>query len=163
MKKAIILALILSMLCTCILPVFATEKNMLPDFLQEVSADSIKDIEYHEDGSITVVTLEIIAESRATNTKTAKKTKTVYSNSGAMFFSVTNTTTFTYTGSSSSCTSVSASKSVSDTSWTVTTSTIISGRTGHVYYSAKQYVSGNLFNTKTDYVSITCSSTGVIS
>jgi len=163
MKKAIIVALVFAMLCTCMLPVFATEKNVFPNFLQEIPADTIKDIEYHEDGRIAVTTLEILAESRATNTKTAKKTRTVYRSSGSVIFSVTNTSTFTYTGSSSSCTSVSASKSVSDSTWTVTTSTIISGRTGHVYYSGNQYMSGTLIDTETGYVSITCSSTGVIS
>ncbi|MBR3955403.1 MAG: hypothetical protein IKJ63_08030 [Clostridia bacterium] len=163
MNKIIITLLVFAMLCTFMLPVFATEKNVLPNFLQDIPADTIKDIEYHEDGSITVTTLEILAECRATNTKTGKKTRTHYNASGSVAFSVTNTSTFTYTGSSSSCTSVSASKSVSDTSWTVTTSTIISGRTGHVYYSAKQYHLGTLLNSTSDYVSITCSSTGVLS
>ncbi|MBR2413400.1 MAG: hypothetical protein IKB13_02765 [Clostridia bacterium] len=163
MKKTIVLTLIFAILCTFATPVFAIEKNDVPAFLQEIDMSCVTDIEYYEDGRVAVTTLEILAESRATNTKTGKKTRTVYDANGAIDFSVTNTSTFTYTGSSSSCTSVSASKSVPDSSWTVTTSTIISGRTGHVYYSAKQYVSGIVVNTKTDYVSITCSSTGVLS
>ncbi len=109
------------------------------------------------------VSIAFASESTAV-TQTALQenvTEIAYHEDGS--YAVTNTSTFSYTGSSSTCTSVSASKSITDSSWTVTTSTIKSGNTGRVHYSGKCYQSGVLVNTNSDYVSITCSSTGVLS
>ncbi len=157
--KKIVCFIIVLMLFTCSLPVFATEKNELPEFLQGI--ENVTEVEYHKDGSITVTTLEVLAETRAT--KTGKKTKNHYNPSGSLAFSVTNTSTFTYTGSSVTCSSVTASKSISDSSWTVTTGTMNSGNSSHVRYTGNQYQGSTLLNSTSGYVSLTCSSSGVIS
>lgn len=163
MKKTIILTLVIATLYTLVLPVFATEKNEVPAFLQGMDMSDVIDIEYLDDGSVVVTTLEILSESRATNTKTGKKTKTVYNANGSTAFSVTNTSTFTYTGSSATCTSVADSKNVVDNTWTVTTAISKSGNTGKVYYNGKRYVSGSLVDSVNSNVSISCSNTGVLS
>ncbi len=163
MNKTIALVLIFAILCTFATPVFATEKNEVPAFLQEMDMSDVTDIEYFADGSVAVTTFEILAESRGTNTKTGKKTTTVYDNNGSVGFTVTNTSTFSYTGSSATCTAVTASKSISDSSWTVTTSTSRSGRTGTVSFTGKLKSLGVTIRTVSDSITISCSNTGVLS
>ena len=157
MKNLIAALLIISVLCTCMIPVFATEKNVLPEFIQEIPKGTVTDVEYHKDGSVTVTTLEIVDQTRAT--KTGKKTKTAYNSNGTIAFSVTNTSTFSYTGSSAVCTAISASKSISDSSWSVATSNMRSDNTGIVRYTGTR----NNGSTNTGIVSVTCSPSGVIS
>lgn len=154
MKKTFIFILTLLMLFSCTFAASATE---------QVDSNVITEIEYFEDGSYTVTTLEIFEASRATNTKTGSKTKTHYDSSGSVNFSVTLTASFSYTGSSATCTSATASKSISNSAWTVTTSTSRSGRTGTVSYTGTQKALGVTIRTVTDSITISCSNTGVLS
>ncbi|MBQ6864315.1 MAG: hypothetical protein IJO14_08775 [Clostridia bacterium] len=163
MKKTIIVTLVLAVLCSFQTPVFATENTDTPVFLQELDMTDVTKIAYFSDGSVAVTTLKTIAQSRATNTKTGKKTTTVYDSNGSVSFTVTNTSTFSYTGSSATCTAISATKSISDSSWTVTTSTFRSGRTGTVNFTGQLKALGVTIKTVSDSISISCSNTGVLS
>ncbi len=155
MKKTFIFVLTLVMLFSCTFAASATE--------QEIDSDVITEIEYFEDGSYAVTTLEIFESARATNTKTGSKTKTHYDSNGSVNFSVTLTASFSYTGSSATCTSATASKSISDSAWTVTTSTSRSGRTGTANYTGTQKALGVTIRTVSDSITISCSNTGVLS
>ncbi len=155
MKKTFIFILTLVMLFSCTFAASATE--------QVFDSNIITEIEYFEDGSYAVTTLEIFESARATNTKTGKKTKTVYDSNGNVDFSVTLTASFSYTGSSATCTSATASKSISDSTWTVTTSASRSGRTGTASYTGVQKVLGVTFDTVDGSIIISCSNTGVLS
>lgn len=154
MKKTFIFVLTLVMLFSCVFAASAAE---------QVDSDVITEIEYFEDGSYAVTTLEIFESARATNTKTGSKTKTHYSSNGSVNFSVTLTASFSYTGSSATCTSATAAKSISDSAWTVTTSTSRSGRTGTANYTGTQKVLGVTFATVDGSITISCSNTGVLS
>lgn len=112
-------------------------------------------------------TIEIIEKNevtRATQTKTAKKTGTYKNASGKTLWSVTVTGTFTYTGTSSTCTKSSVSTSISDTTWKISSSS--SSKTENkasATATAKCYANGFLLATHTKTITLTCSKTGVLS
>lgn len=110
--------------------------------------------------------IEIIDESilsRATSTKTAKKTG-YYTNGSTTLWSVTVTGSFTYNGSSSTCTSSSVSTNTNDTRWKITSkSSSKSGNTAKASATAKCYINNLVVETKTKTVTLTCSATGQLS
>lgn len=109
--------------------------------------------------------IEVIdeASSRATSTKTAKKTG-YYANGSTILWSVTVTGTFTYNGSTSRCTNSSVTASSNDSRWKIVSkSSSKSGSTAKATATAKCYLNSLVIDTKTQTVSLTCSPTGKLS
>lgn len=109
--------------------------------------------------------IEVIDESssRATSTKTAKKTG-YYANGSTVLWSVTVTGTFTYNGSTSKCTSSSVSASSNDSRWRIISkSSSKSGSTAKATATAKYYLNNLVIDAKTKTVTLTCSASGKLS
>lgn len=124
--------------------------------------------EYFDDGSYIVTTITeepAVSFARATSTKTASKTATYKSSSGASLWSVTVTGTFSYTGSSATCTSSSVSANSYSSSWKINSkSASKSGATAKATAKAYQYDSnGKYITSATKTVSLTCSVNGKLS
>lgn len=77
------------------------------------------------------IKIEILEESltRATSTKTAKKTASVKNSSGQVLWSVSVIGTFTYNGTSSTCTKSTVEAVSNDKNWTITNKS--SSKTGN--------------------------------
>lgn len=109
--------------------------------------------------------IEVIDESssRATSTKTAKKTG-YFANGSTILWSVTVTGTFTYNGTTSKCTNSSVSASSNDSRWKIVSkSSSKSGSTAKATATAKYYLNNLVIETKTQSVSLTCSPSGKLS
>lgn len=116
MKKIFILTLALMM--------FATPANLATSAAKENNTISCSDntyIEYLEDGSYLVTTLDPIDEgiSAFATTVTRSKTFTHYSSSNEALCALRVTGTFSYNGSTATCTNVTYAKIVSDDAWSV--------------------------------------------
>lgn len=111
-------------------------------------------------------TIEIIEENmtRSTSTKTAKKTGTYKNSSGAVQWSVTVTGTFSYNGSTSSCTKSTVSTEITNTSWKVSSSSASkSGNKATAHATMKCYLLGNVIDTVSKTVTLTCDQNGNLS
>ena len=140
---------ILLSICICMSCLFLFEKN--------VNAQS-----YYYDEVIEVINTYQI--SKATKTTTGKKTAYIKNSSGTVLWSVTVEGTFTYTGSSSKCTNSTVSASSKDSRWKITSkSSSKSGSTAKATASAKYYFNGDVIETLTKTVTLTCSPKGVLS
>ena len=123
-------------------------------------------IEYFEDGSYMITTIEVEKNNiaRATSTVTGSKTVEMYSVSDVKMVTLKLTATFSYTGSSATCTNVSPTFTVHDSNYRVTKSTgTKSGNKGVGDFTVKHYVLGVPINTKNVTITITCSNTGTLS
>lgn len=157
MKKNIIISLIMTIavFISCFsMPVNAAEEDNI------VSTS----IEYFEDGSYLITTItEEISNTRAT-TKTGTKTSTYKNSDGEALWVYRVTGTYSYTGTSSTCTSVYDSYNIYDDYWKLSSKSCSkSGNTAYGNVTMKYIVSGNLLNTVSDSLSLTCSATGVLS
>lgn len=104
-------------------------------------------------------TIEIIDEAmtRATNTKTAKKTSNFKNAGGTTLWSVTVTGTFTYNGSTSSCTKSEVSTKIYQSSWKISSSSSSkSGNKATAKATAKCYLDGTVISTNSKTVTLTC-------
>lgn len=130
-----------------------------------VAVDTEKNaIEYFDDGSYLVTTLETFGLSRATKTITGKKTATYKDSDDTTLWSATLTGTFSYTGSSATCTASSITYSIVDDSWKITSATASKSQNqalGNVI--AKRYTLGIPFKTIEKDITITCSASGTLS
>lgn len=119
MKKFLTGILIAFLLMLCTLPVYAAEAD--------------KEVIYYDDGSYTIVTMDVVGVARATDKISANKVYNHCSPSGATEWKATMRATFTYTGSTATCTSVdSLSVSIYNDDWSlVSKSTRKSGATAY--------------------------------
>lgn len=112
---------------------------------------------YYEEVIEEISSFEI---TRATSTKTAKKTANIKNSSGDVLWSVTVTGTFSYNGSTSTCTSATAYNSY----WKIYShSSSKSGNTASATATAKNYFDGTVISTLKKTVTLTCSPTGTLS
>ena len=120
--------------------------------------------EYFDDGSYIVTTITeepAVSFARAAGTKTASKTATYKSSSGASLWSVTVTGTFSYNGSSAKCTSSSVSANSYSSLWKINSkSASKSGASASATATAKYYDSSTY---KSLSVTLTCKANGVLS
>ena len=126
-------------------------------------------IEYTEDGSYFVTTLETLNYSGTMNpmasTCSGKKTTTFKSSSDEKLWSVTVTGTFSYVkGSSVKCTASSVSTAVYNSTWKITDkASSKSGNKSTATAEAKHYVLFLPVETITKTVTLTCNTNGVLS
>ena len=119
-------------------------------------------IEYFEDGSYLVTTITE-SVSRA-STKSGSKTTTYHNSSNETQWTYKITGTFSYTGSSATCTAVSDSYTIVNDNWHMSShSCSKSGNTASGTVTMKYKVLGITFDTVSDSLTLTCSSTGVLS
>ena len=110
--------------------------------------------------------IEVIESSmtRATSTKTAKKTGSYKNSSGTVLWSVTVTGTFTYNGTTSSCTKSVVSTSVSNSNWKISSSSSSkSGNKATATATAKCFYDGPMISTTSKTVTLTCDKNGNLS
>lgn len=131
-----------------------------------ISTDS--SVEYFDDGSYVIVTLDV-AESasatRATSKVSGSKYYNYYSSKDKLLWTVTITGTFTYTGSKATCTNATTSSEVYDNDWKVTSATASkSGNKAIGNFTAKRYLLGIPTTTKeVKDLTLACSASGVLS
>lgn len=121
-------------------------------------------IEYLDDGSYLVVSIESSQISKITNTKSAKKTITHKESNGEVLWSATLKGTFSYTGSSAICKSSSVTYSITNDAWKIASATATkSGNKALADIVAKKYTLGVPFKTIEKTITITCGNDGTIS
>lgn len=126
-------------------------------------------VEYYDDGSYIVTTIEDISSSPgisfSSSTSTTKsKTVRYYNSEDTVMWYVKVTGTFTYGNGTSKCTSSSVTAKSYATTWKVTNkSASKSGNTAIATATAKQYFDGTVIKTINRTVKLTCSPTGVFS
>lgn len=127
------------------------------------------EIEYLSDGSYyltetqvgSIPSIELLATAK---TKTASRTTTYYSASGAALWYVTVTATFTYNGSTSSCTSASVSAGSYSSAWKISDkSASKSGNIGKATATATRYSNAKPIDTHTKTATLTCDKNGNLS
>lgn len=131
-----------------------------------VSTDS--SVEYFDDGSYVVVTLDVdesVSAARATKTKSGGKSYKYYSAKDKLLWIVTVHGTFTYTGSKATCTKATTSSEVYDNDWKVTSATASkSGNKAIGNFTVKRYLLGIPTATKeVKDLTLICSASGVLS
>lgn len=130
-------------------------------FASAVEADQT--IEYFADGSYVVTELEDAFPGISLLTSTATKSKklTYYSASDEAQWYVKVTGTFTYGNGSAKCTSASVSAGSYVSNWRIASkSSSKSGNKATATATAEQLRLGQVLNTVTKSVTLTCSSTG---
>lgn len=132
--------------------------------IASATQESSNYIEYLDDGSYLVVSIESGGISRITNTKTAKKTITHKESDGEILWSATLKGSFSYDGSSATCTSSNITYSVTNNAWKITSATATESENkslGNII--AKKYTLGIPFKTIEKTITIACSANGTIS
>ena len=124
--------------------------------------------EYFDDGSYIVTTITeepAVSFARATSTKTASKTATYKSSSGASLWSATVTGTFSYNGSSAKCTAVTGRASSNSSYWKVSSlscsklNTLASATATSKQYDTSWAITRSVSRT----VTLSCSASGKLS
>lgn len=117
--------------------------------------------EYHFEEIIEVVD---VMQSRASATKTARKTASLKNANGTVLWSVTVTGTFAYSGSTSHCTHSAVSTSVKDTRWKVQrSSSSKSGNKATATATLNCFKNGAVVTSSTKSVTLTCDKNGKLS
>ena len=124
--------------------------------------------EYFDDGSYIVTTITeepAVSFARATSTKTASKTATYKSSSGASLWSVTVTGTFSYNGSSAKCTAVTGKASSNSSYWKVSSPSCSKlNASASATAIGKQYnTSGAITRSVSRTATLSCSASGKLS
>lgn len=118
---------------------------------------------YLDDGSYITITVSEI-ETRASGTKTGKKTYTCTANSGTVCWDATLTGTFTYTGSSATCTYSDCSVTIYENNWyTVSKSAAKSGNTATATVTMGRKVLGITIAKDTYNMVLSCDANGNLS
>ena len=156
---AFLLTFIMALSTTCV--AFAGE-------MPTISNTHPAEYEYFDDGSYIVTTITeepTVSFARATSTKTASKTATYKSSSGASLWSVTVTGTFSYNGSSAKCTAVTGSASSNSSYWKVSSpSCSKSNASASATATGKQYnTSGTITRSVSRTATLSCSASGKLS
>lgn len=154
MKK--VLAVFLSVVMLVAFPVVA--------YAGEEDTETSTAVEYLEDGSYIVTTVEEEPNLFRASTKSGTKTAKFYNSDDEIQWSVTLSGTFSYTGSSATCTKASVSYKVYDSDWKVTSATSSkSGRTATGNFTIKMYVTFVPIKTLNRTLTLSCSNSGTIS
>ena len=133
------------------------------------SCNSSQQIEYLEDGSCIITTIdETISSggdfSLCSKTVTKSKIMKYRDTDGTICWDLIVTGTFTYDGKTSKCTSVSSNSHSYDNRWHLTGRTATKeGSTAHTSVVAKRYDGDTLKETLNYTLSLTCSPTGTFS
>ncbi len=126
-----------------------------------IKPSEVIDIEYFDDGSYIVVTIEEVSSTKGSKTKT--KNYYFHNSNEVLQWKATLTASFTYNGSTASCTSASASYVIYDNSWHNTQSTASkSGATATGNFTFKHYVLGIPTKTINKTLTLTCDRNGNI-
>lgn len=151
MKKIILFLLTMIMMLSIVPIAFATQESS--DY-----------IEYLDDGSYLVVSIESGGISRITNTKTAKKTITHKDSDGEILWSATLKGSFSYDGSSATCTSSNITYSIADETWKlISANATKSENKALADIVVRKYALGIPFKTIEKTITIACSANGTIS
>lgn len=131
---------------------------------------NITQIEYLEDGSYFVTTIESqtdlnsIGLRAATSTRSGNKTITYKSSSGSSLWSVTVSGKFSYNGSSATCTSSTVSATSYSSNWKISSkSASKSGSKASATATGKQYKGSTAISSISQSVTLTCSKGGSLS
>lgn len=120
-------------------------------------------IEYLEDGSYFVTTIAY-EPTRSASSRTATKTRSYYSSSNVLLFSLTVHGTFRYDGSTSTCTDASFTYQIYDDSWHFKSGTASkSGATATASATFVNKLLGITIATKTLTPTLTCDKNGELS
>lgn len=128
-------------------------------------------VEYLEDGSYFVTTIQVDSNNSSTglraaaSTRSGSKTVTYKSSSGASLWSVTVKGSFSYVnGSSAKCTSSTVSTAIYSTSWKISNkSSSKSGHKASATATGTQYMGSTAIGSITKTVILTCSVNGTLS
>ena len=130
-------------------------------FVATASSAETTDIEYYDDGSYSVITIEPVSSAKGTVSKT--KNSKYYNSNDVLQWKATLTASFTYNGSTASCTSASASYTIYKDSWSNTLSTASkSGATATGNFTFKHYVLGICTKTVNKTLTLTCDKNGKV-
>ncbi len=159
MKRIIITLITLSLIVFC--PVTTSNAAVI----RQHSIEYLTDGSYYE---TTITTNDFHSYSlirTASLTRSANKTTTYTSSSGAKLWSVTVTGNFSYVkGKSSKCTSSSVSATAYSASWKITNkSSSKSGNTAIATATGTEYLQGKPIISRTKKVSLTCDVNGNLS
>lgn len=128
-----------------------------------VENHAVQEIEYLEDGSYIVTTLQTIG-SRATNTKTGTRTKERYNNDDTLAWRIVLRGTFTYNGTTSVCTASTVTVNIYDTAYSKDSSSATkSGNTAYGSATIKRKVLGVTIATNTYNLTLSCDKDGNLS
>ena len=122
-------------------------------------------IEYYEDGSYSITTIEAsMISTLAASTVKQTKTTSYYSSKNEKEWDITVIGNFTFTGSSATCTNSKVSYKIYYNNWKVTSAQASkSGRTATGEFTLKRYALGIPYKTVNETLTLTCSNTGVCS
>lgn len=128
------------------------------------AAEVVEKIEYLEDGSYIVTTIEE-SITRATGTKTASKKNNFYNEDDELQWTITVTGTFTYDGTSSTCTKATGTTTITNTTnwYLISESPTKSGNTATYTVTFGRKVIGITTSKPTYSVSLTCDANGNLS
>jgi len=132
----------------------------------QVNATEITNTEeiiYLENGDYIAVELVVI-DSRATSTKTGKKSYIYKNSNGTEEWRATLSGTFAYTGTTATCTASSCTTSVSDSAWyEISKSAGKSGSSATGEVTMGEKFLGITINRESISIKLTCSATGTLS
>lgn len=120
-------------------------------------------VEVFDDGSYIESTITFI-NTKATNTRVAKKTENYKNASGNTMWSITVTGTFTYDGISSKCINAEGSSKSNNANWKVSKPTARKfGNTASASGEGKRYISLVCVETISRTVNLSCDKNGKVS
>lgn len=154
MKRIISIFLTAIVFCTCSFNSFAWSKQ------------TNTSIEYFEDGSYIITTIQENANHTtfSTSTKTGSKRSDYYNEDSEIMWSTTLTATFSYSGTSATCTASNITYTVNASNWRIISAVATkSGNMAIGDVTAKKYFLGVPIETVERTVTLTCSPTGVLS
>lgn len=132
----------------------------------QVNATEITNTEeiiYLKNGDYIAVEL-IVIDSRATSTKTGKKSYIYKNSNGTEEWRATLSGTFAYTGTTATCTASSCTTSVSDSAWyEISKSAGKSGSSATAEVTMGEKILGITINRESISMKLTCSATGSLS
>ena len=132
----------------------------------QVNATEITNTEetiYLKNGDYIAVEL-IVIDSRATSTKTGKKSYIYKNSNGTEEWRATLSGTFAYTGTTATCTASSCTTSVSDSAWSeISKSAGKSGSSATAEVTMGEKILGITINRESISMKLTCSATGSLS
>lgn len=138
---------------------------LLPFSVRAEETGQIVSVEYLEDGSSFVTILEELpTATRASGTKSGRKTAQYRNERGTVLWSVTVHGDFTYNGKTATCTRATKSTTCPASNWKITASSAgKSENRATAKATAKKYVNGKVTRTVSKSVTLTCSPSGSLS
>jgi hypothetical protein len=137
-------------------------------FADSADGNTTTEIEYLDDGSCFVTTIEVSPPGTmlraATSTKNGSKTIVHQSASGTTLWSVKVSGSFSYNGTTSSCTSSTVTATANSSVWKIASKTASkSGNTATASATAKLYSGSDVVQTITKTATLTCNKNGNLS